>query len=428
MTSSISTSVVVIGAGLGGLAVATSLAQAGRRVIVCERSPEPGGRGRTHVRDGFWLNLGPHALYAAGPAIAMLRRLGVEPRGRRPRIKGVLLRDGIEHALPATPASVLTTSAFDLRDKFGMLRMFASLARIDGEPLRHLSTTAWLEHTFASERLRSFFAGMIRLASYCGDLDALSADAAVGQLQGALHGVLYLDGGWGQLVDALVERARAAGVELRFGTHVDAIARADDARRAVAVGDAVIRCHDVIVAASPSVADKLLEPVFGRLGLAAAARPCKVACLDLALRGDWPGPRFVLDLDEPIYLSVHSDTAALAPEGHTLVSLAWYRDPQDTRTAAQLRERLDALVRRWMPDVEAALVTEQFLPNITVAFDLPQPGRGGLPGRPATQVADGVHLVGDWVGDRAMLLDASLASAVRVVETILRETSLRASA
>lgn len=424
-----SADVVVVGAGLGGLAVATQLALAGRRVIVCERAGHPGGRGRTHTREGFSLNLGAHALYRGGPAMALLHELGITPRGRPPSGRGAVLRDGREHAMPATPVSMLSTSVLDLRSKFALVGFFNQLRRLDPASLRGLSCRAWLERQIVSPQLRDLIAAVIRLSSYSGALDELAADAAVEQLRMAFGGgVLYLDGGWAQLVDALVERARAAGVELRLDARVEAIAHAEHARWAVQVEGDVIPCLDVVIASSPRVADALL-PADRRFGWMTSARPCTAAVLDLGLRGEWPGPRFALNLDEPIYLSVHSDAAAVAPAGHTLLSLIWYRRSDDELPAAQLRERLERCVRRWLPDFEQAVVVEQFLPSITVAHDLPQASRGGLPGRAPTRLGEGLHLVGDWVGDRGLLLDASMASAARVCEEIMGgNLRLRASA
>ena len=54
--------VVVVGAGLGGLACALHLAAAGRQVIVVERESVPGGRaGRLSV-DGYDFDTGPTVL------------------------------------------------------------------------------------------------------------------------------------------------------------------------------------------------------------------------------------------------------------------------------------------------------------------------------------------------------------------------------
>src|SRR5690606_35917225 len=116
-----------------------------------------------------------------------------------------------------------------------------------------------------------------------------------------------------------------AGVELRCNARVAAVGRADTARWAVEVDGATLTCDQLIVAGSPKLADTLLGPVLGGPRFASGARPLAVACLDLGLRGAWPGPGLIFDLDEPIYLSVHSAFAAVAPREHSLVSLAWYR-------------------------------------------------------------------------------------------------------
>jgi phytoene desaturase len=54
--------VVIVGAGLGGLACALHLAGAGRQVTVLEREPVPGGRAGCLVRGGYQFDTGPAVL------------------------------------------------------------------------------------------------------------------------------------------------------------------------------------------------------------------------------------------------------------------------------------------------------------------------------------------------------------------------------
>jgi hypothetical protein len=44
---------------------------------------------------------------------------------------------------------------------------------------------------------------MVRLVTYASDMTTFAADAAIVQLQRAAGGVLYLDGGWAQLISGL---------------------------------------------------------------------------------------------------------------------------------------------------------------------------------------------------------------------------------
>ena len=48
----------------------------GRSVTVIERSSELGGRARTSLANGFYLNQGPQAVYSAGPGVRVIRELG----------------------------------------------------------------------------------------------------------------------------------------------------------------------------------------------------------------------------------------------------------------------------------------------------------------------------------------------------------------
>jgi hypothetical protein len=46
---------------------------------------------------------------------------------------------------------------------------------------------------------------------------------------------------------------------------------------------------------------------------------------------------------------------------------------------------------------------------------------GGLAGRPDVKIADNLYIVGDWVGNKGLLSNASFASAKRAAQLILNE-------
>lgn len=61
--------VLVVGAGVAGLLCARELARAGRRVLVLEREPEPGGRVRSRLVDGYVVDRGFQVLFTAYPTL-----------------------------------------------------------------------------------------------------------------------------------------------------------------------------------------------------------------------------------------------------------------------------------------------------------------------------------------------------------------------
>ena len=75
--------VIVIGAGLAGLAAGATAARAGSATLVLE-AHLPGGRARVTKKDGFVFNRGIHALYQGGAGRKVLRGLGIEPQGGHP--------------------------------------------------------------------------------------------------------------------------------------------------------------------------------------------------------------------------------------------------------------------------------------------------------------------------------------------------------
>jgi phytoene dehydrogenase-like protein len=158
----------------------------------------------------------------------------------------------------------------------------------------------------------------------------------------------------------------------------------------------------------------------------AAATPVTAACLDVALQR-LPQPRtlFALGIDQPLYLSVHSAVARLAPAGAATIQVAKYL-PVRARNDPRADEReLEGLLDLMQPGWRDAVVERRFLPSMVVYNALVTAVTGGIAGRPGPAVPDIKHLyvVGDWVGPEGLLADASLASAKRAAELIVRSSA-----
>ncbi|HKG23218.1 MAG TPA: NAD(P)/FAD-dependent oxidoreductase [Blastocatellia bacterium] len=426
---------IIVGGGLAGLATSIFLARQGKKVRLLEQAHELGGRARTGDRDGFLLNLGPHALYRGGEGMAILRELGVEPRGAVPPVSGYFaIHKGVKHTFPAGFTSLLATGLFGLAEKIEAARLLASLGKLDPGPVTNMTAREWVDRNIAHEGVREFMLALFRVSTYANDPERMSAGAGLEQLRRALEkGVLYLDGGWRTLVDGLREIAEREGVTIQTGSKVEAIERGSSGEvKFVRLSDGrAYHARSVIVAASPGLAASLVEgsPETSLRKWADELVPIKAACLDVAL-SHLPRPKatFALGIDEPFYLSVHSATAKLAPEGGAMIQLAKYRPADDREPSDEIERRLEGLLNKVQAGWRDAVVYRRFLPDMIVSHALPTAALGGTKGRPEASVRDvpGLFVVGDWVGPEGMLADASLASAKRAATLVSGRETLEA--
>jgi phytoene dehydrogenase-like protein len=426
------TDAVVVGGGLAGLTAATYLARAGRRVTVIEKASEVGGRAATQLKDGFAMNLGPHALYCAGAAQRVLAELGIQVTGRVPPTSGgFAVRDGRLHTLPTGFVSLLTTSILDLPGRLEAGRFLASIGRIDTAPLARVSARAWMDERVRSPAVRGLLAMLFRVSNYAADFDRLSAGAALAQLELAVRAnVRYLDGGWRTIVAGLRQAALDAGAAIVTGARAEEVLVDGGRTTGVRLADGtVVGAHAVVVAASPSAASALVPGSASLAAFAARAIPVKAACLDLALA---KLPRknglVALGVDRPLYLSVHSASARLAPEGAALVHLAKYLGGPEPEGDPEAE--LEALMEEVQPGYRQVLVDRRFMPSLVVSNALVTAADGGLAGRPNAAVPEvrGLFVAGDWVGAEGMLADATVASARVAAKLALaaRQTALAA--
>jgi phytoene dehydrogenase-like protein len=259
------------------------------------------------------------------------------------------------------------------------------------------------------------------VATYANAPDRLDAAAALRQIQLALRSnVLYVDGGWQVLIRGLEQRAREAGVTITTRARVERVVLEGGSVSAAVLDDGTrVAANDVVVAGDPGTALRLAEKerAPGLARAIASLIPVRAACLDLGLaRLPRPDRNFTLGLDQPLYLSVHSAAAKLAPPGGALVQLARYLAPEETPHRDAVRDVLEGLADQVQPGWRDVLVHQRLMPAMTVSHGLPsfrQP-------RPAPRVAEipGMWLAGDWVGDRGLLADAAAASAEEVARTV----------
>jgi len=417
----------IVGSGIAGLTAAALLSRAGKTVSVFERSERVGGRAQTQTTDGFHFNLGPHALFRGGHASRVLGELGIPLQEDRVGNSGsYAVSGGALHVLPTGPVSMMITDLFSLKSRFEVLGFLAGLPRINPRPLIQTTVNQWLQTAIEREDVRDFVRALVRVSSYCDAPDVMSAGAAIEQLQLAYqNGVAYLNGGWQTLVDRIQQVAQRAGSTIFTGSsvlHVELNSRED---LGIRLNDGtLIPVGAVIVTVPPKAAAAALGAGGGfRLQRwIHNSTPIRATSLDLGLRTlPRPDRTFALGIDAPLYLSVHSRWADVAPKPAALVHVTKYLFNVPDGHSDEDRRELEQLMDLVQPGWKQQVIHQRFLPHLTVAHALVAARDGGLAGRPAVDepAIPNVYLAGDWVGDEGMLADAAFASAHRAAQLII---------
>jgi phytoene desaturase len=290
--------VVVIGAGLGGLAAAARLAAAGHRVTVFDSANDVGGKLGTFERDGFTFDTGPSLVTlpdeltrlfgdTGGPADLPLT--AVDPAC------AYVFADGTEVTFPHDPADV--PAALDealgvgagrswhrLHDRSRRLWelvgepvlrrpvTLAALARMSLRPADLRAVAPWRtldtlgRQLFADPRMRMW---LNRYATYSGsDPRRIPAVLSVTSFVEQEFGAWYVSGGLRRIVDAVAARCCELGVDIHTGSPVEAVLVSGGRACGVRVGGRAVAADVVVSNVDAAVLYDRLLPA----GAAGAAR------------------------------------------------------------------------------------------------------------------------------------------------------------
>ena len=288
----------IVGGGIAGLAAAYRLQQHGREVRVFEAAPTVGGLAATYETAGDRIEKFYHHLSKSEETIVdLIEELGLGEDLRWPIGKNAYYVDGVVHPLDTLP-QIAAYPHMSLYDKFrlGMLTQeidvrggrprfdtYDDLAAFEDVPIREFL----LEHTTRGV-YENFFEPLLD-AKFGDRKEDVSAAWLLGRIKfrgerDLLRGepLGYLEGGFGRLLDRLVEavgrenvttEARVTDLDLSGGGVSELTAAVDGDRRTYDV-DAVV------VAAMPDV----LEALTGyECGIDFQGTVCSVVSMDDAL-------------------------------------------------------------------------------------------------------------------------------------------------
>lgn len=166
--------VVVVGAGLSGLAAAWSLTQQGLSVAVLEANPSVGGMIGSVEEEGYLMELGPNSFPSSSEALLSLAEsVGLQPVSASPLNKTrYIWKEGALRQVPGSPVQAITTPLLSPKAKLSIL----------GEPFREPLEEAdptvedWVSYRLGPEVLNNFVAPFLT-GIYAGDPAKLSISA-----------------------------------------------------------------------------------------------------------------------------------------------------------------------------------------------------------------------------------------------------------
>ncbi|WP_051978573.1 NAD(P)/FAD-dependent oxidoreductase [Edaphobacter aggregans] len=228
--------VLVIGAGVMGLASAWQAVRDGHQVDVVEAASEPGGMAAHFDFDGDSVERFYHFVCRTDyPTFDLLRELGMEDRLRwKPTTMG-FYADGRLHPW-GNPLALLSLPRTSLisRLRYGLLA-FISVRRDSWPELEDRSAKDWIIRWCGEDGYQKFWRSLLdyKFYEYADDISAAwiwTRIRRIGRSRSSLmqEQLGYIEGGSQSLVDALVQSIESHGGRLHYGSPIHSVTTRDN--------------------------------------------------------------------------------------------------------------------------------------------------------------------------------------------------------
>ena len=372
------TSVVIVGAGLSGLAAGYRLLQAGADVTVLEAQSGPGGRVRTELHDGYIVDTGPDAFTQSYASyLRLIDDLGLSAHlvDTSP-VMGLVRRGQIIDIDPGKPPTLISSPMLSARAKLqlaaGFIKLRQAIKTVDSYELIRAAAmddpdiTAYdfgMRH-FGREVTDYLIDPMIRLTAGTGarEVSSLNVLGALGAWSGALRN---LRGGLATVTDELASR-----LPIRYGTKVTGV---HESASGVTVsysdssGTHEISADSCVIAAMYHQGTEIWPPLLtASPEFADKLRNVKLISVSLGYRAPTNSKAYpvlvpTIEFREALLIFLqHNKSADRTPEGHSLITVY-----TDTNVTDSFLERTDRQLELWAADI-----VEQLCPELTGHRDL----------------------------------------------------------
>lgn len=300
-------SVIIIGAGIGGITAAIHLAKRGLHVVVLEKNSRPGGRCNRFSREGHHFDTGPTLFVMPLLYEAEFRALGISmpeqlELWRIDPTYRLVFDNGSQLALTSDMAYMhKQLESIELGSFRGLLRYLQEgerhyrlvLENLVNRDFRKASDLVSLQNLSLLFRLKPFINHYRNMSAFFDDprlkaaftfqdiytgLSPFDAPATFSMMPYTelTHGVWYPKGGMYRVVEVLMDLARESGVEFIYNTTVERIDTNSTHARGVLFADGTQLIADIVLANAdlPYVYQSLLPQDGMTKGLARKRYSC----------------------------------------------------------------------------------------------------------------------------------------------------------
>jgi len=406
---------LVVGAGLAGIAAALESCRLGHDVAIVDASNPLGGRGTSIERNGWILDAGPHFLTESGQIREWLKKSSKVPlANRRLNPKEMyIIRAGKMRKLPLSKEAI-DAYGVDSTEK----RRLLGLSRYLSSELKHnsnLSIEKWIEDK--SQAIIDIVECLTIHTSYLHPEHSANLSFHFPKIISALRGKnLYSPlGGWAEVTGRFLAALDQLEVQSRAASAVERLLKDKNGaiRGARLNGNVKVEADGVIMA----------TPLIPTTNILASSRidvelpaPCelKATVWDILLSQNlFHGTHAIWDADRRIciYVPNYFSPEKIPEElrgGHTYLQILSFNGSEP------IIEFLDERCAGWHNHI----VDERRLEDVVIS----QAGEvfEGRPGRFFEQplLEQGIALAGDWTADEEWLSEAAFISGLKAAKEL----------